>query len=105
MAMAKKHTKAEKLQILKEAEKHGTKVTLEKYGLYPATFYYWKKKFQAMGEAGIDHGMTQERLREIQRLQKENATLKQLLAEKELEGRLKDELLKKKYPPVKKGRS
>jgi len=33
MAMAKKHTKAEKLQILKEAEKHGTKVTLEKYGL------------------------------------------------------------------------
>jgi len=46
-----------------------------------------------MGEAGIDHGMTQERLREIQRLQKENAALKQLLAEKELEGRLKDELL------------
>ena len=52
MAMAKKHTKAEKLQILKEAEKHGTKVILEKYGLYPATFYYWKKKFQAIVEAG-----------------------------------------------------
>ena len=31
------------------------------------------------------------------RLEKENATLKKLLAEKELEGHLKDELLKKKY--------
>ena len=41
--------------------------------------------------------MTPAHLKEIRRLEKENAMLKQLVAEKELEGKLKDELLKKKY--------
>ncbi len=97
MNMKKKYTNAEKIGIVKEGAKHGVKATLEKYGLYPATYYYWKKKYNSMGDAGMDHGMTKERLQEIQRLQKENAMLKQLLAEKELEGRLKQELIKKKY--------
>jgi putative transposase len=41
--------------------------------------------------------MTVEHLKEIKRLEKENSMLKKLLAEKELEGRLKDEMIKKKY--------
>lgn len=41
--------------------------------------------------------MTKERLQEIQRLQKENAMLKQIIADKELEVRLQQELIKKKY--------
>jgi putative transposase len=49
-----------------------------------------------MGEAGLSHGMTQAQLKEIRRLEKENMLLKQIIAEKELEGKLKDELLKKK---------
>jgi len=98
MKMAKKYTKEEKLKILKEAKRQGVKVTLEKYNLYPATYYYWKRKFESMGSDGMDHGMTKERLRMIKQLQKENEMLKQIIAEKELEGKLKDELLKKKYP-------
>lgn len=70
---------------------------MDKHGLYPTTYYSWKKKFETMGEAGFRHGMTPEHLKEIKRLEKENEQLKLLLAEKELEGRLKDELLKKKY--------
>ena len=96
--MAKKYTKEEKHKILKEAKRQGVKVTLEKYDLYPATYYYWKKKFEAMGSEGMDHGMTKERLRRIKQLEKENEALKQIIAEKELESKLKDELLKKKYP-------
>ncbi len=96
--MAKKYTKEEKLKILKEAKRQGVKVTLEKYDLYPATYYYWKKKFEAMGSEGMDHGMTKERLRRIKQLEKEVAMLKEIVAEKELESKLKDELLKKKYP-------
>jgi len=38
----------------------------------------------------------------MKQLEKENAILKQLLAEKELEGKLKTELLKKKYALEKK---
>lgn len=97
MSMKKKYTNAEKISIVKEGAKKGVKATLEKYGLYPATYYYWKKKYDTMGDAGMDHGMTKERLQEIQRLQKENAMLKQIIADKELEVRLQQDLIKKKY--------
>lgn len=38
----KKFTKEEKLAILSEAKEKGVKVTLAKYDLYPATYYYWR---------------------------------------------------------------
>ena len=98
MSMEKRiFTKEEKLKILKEATAHGVTTTLEKFGIYPATYYSWRKKYETMGEAGFQHGMTPPQLKKIRRLEKENKTLKELLAEKELEGRLKDESLKKKY--------
>lgn len=103
--MAKrKFTKEEKLQILREASQQGVTATLDKYGIYPATYYGWKKKYETMGEEGFRHGITPAQLKEIRRLEKENTTLKQLLAEKELEGHMKDELLKKKYAWAKKGK-
>lgn len=95
-------SKSDKISILKEASTNGPKITMEKHGIYPATFYSWKKKFESMGEVGLDHSMTKERLKRIAELEQENDLLKQLLAEKELESRLKDDLLKKKYPKVKK---
>ena len=89
--------KEEKLRIIKEASEQGVNVTLEKYDIYPATYYSWKQKFEQMGEEGFHHGMTPQHLKRIRELEKENHALKQLLAEKELEGKLKSELLKKKY--------
>ncbi len=94
----KKFTKEEKLAILKESETLGSKLTMEKYGLYPNTFYYWRRKYRDAGADGLDHGMTKERLAKIKKLEKENTMLKELLAESQLESKLKDELLKKKYP-------
>ena len=64
-------TKEEKLRILKEVEQEGVKATLEKHGIYPATYYSWKKKFEQMGEAGFQHGMTPVHIKEIKRLEKE----------------------------------
>ena len=98
----KKFTKKEKVSIIQEASKKGVKVTLAKYDLYPGTFYYWKKKYMSMGSDGLDHGLTKERLARIRELEKENEMLKQLLAEEKLEGKLKNELLKKKYPHLRK---
>ena len=98
MSMAtRKYTEAEKLSILKEAELNGVKKTIEKHGVYQATYYYWRKKYRLMGKAGLAHGANKERLKEVKRLQKENEMLKQIIAEKELESKLKDELIKKKY--------
>ena len=95
----------EKLRIVKEAKEHGVTATIEKYGIYAASFYSWKKKLDQMGEEGLQHGMTPEHLKRIRQLEKENALLKQLLAEKELEGKLKSELLKKQYALEKRRRS
>ena len=91
----------QKIKILKEASTKGIRNTLEKYSIYPATFYSWKKKFEQMGEEGFTHVMTKQRLARIKELEQENELLKQLLAEKAIESSLKDELLKKKYPKVK----
>ena len=97
MKTKRKFTKEEKLQVLKEVEQNGVKATLEKHGIYPATYYSWKGKYDQMGEMGFRHGITPEHIKEIKRLEKENGLLKKLLAEKEIEGHLKTEMLKKKY--------
>ena len=77
-------SKQDKLRILKEVKEHGVKITLDKHGLYPATYYSWKRKYKEMGEAGYRHGMTKERLKEMRRLENENLKLKEIVAEKEL---------------------
>lgn len=98
MSMEKRtFTKEKKLEILKEATAHGVTATLEKYGIYPATYYSWRKKYDTMGEAGFRHGMTPAQLKEIKRLEKENKMLKDLVVKKDLEIALQDEALKKKY--------
>ena len=66
---------------------------MEKYVLYPATFYYWKRRLELEGAQGLEHSKHQ--AKELKELQKENETLKLLLAEEHLKGRLKNELLKK----------
>jgi len=96
----KKFSDAEKLLVLKEAKEHGVKVTLSKYDVYPATYYYWKKKFSVYGEEGLSHGNLKSQSQRIKQLEKENAALKELVAEKELASKLKDELLKKKHPSL-----
>ena len=55
-----------------------------------------------MGEEGFTHGMTPAQQKRIRELEKENNLLKQLLAENELESKLKGDLLKKKQALEKK---
>jgi putative transposase len=55
-----------------------------------------------MGEEGFSHGMTPDQLKRIRELEKENKLLKEIVIQKELEGKLKDELLKKKLALEKK---
>jgi putative transposase len=94
----KKFTSAEKLSIIKEVKQRGLKVTLAKYDLFPATYYYWKRKYVVYGEEGLAPRTSRDREAKIRRLEKQNEQLKLLLAEKELESKMKDEIIKKKYP-------
>ena len=65
----KRKAQKENLKILKEASKHGVRENLEKYGVYPATYYAWKQKFKEMGEEGFTHGITKQRLQRIKELE------------------------------------
>lgn len=98
MKERRRYSKEEKLKILHEAAEQGVKATLDKYGIYPATYYDWKRKVESMGESGLDRGMTPAHLKEIRRLEKENERLKRLVADQQLANQMKDELLKKRYP-------
>lgn len=98
----RKFTTEEKLKIIKEASEQGVKLTLEKYSVFPASYYAWKKKMETMGEEGFSHGMTPDQLKRIRELEKENKLLKEIVIQKEIEGKLKDELLKKKLALEKK---
>lgn len=102
MKERKKFSKEEKVRIVQEAAERGVKATLDKYGVYPATYYDWKRKLESMGEQGLDWGMTPAHLKEIRRLEKENERLKRIVADQQLDSLLKDELLKKKYPLARK---
>ena len=75
-------TKEEKLSILKEASEQGVSKTLEKYGVYAASYYSWKEKLSTMGEDGLDYGMSKEHLKRIRELEKENKLLKQIVQKK-----------------------
>lgn len=93
--MKRRHWSAdEKLKILLEAEKEGVTATIRKHGIYTNTFYQWKEKYDTGGKDALasKHYKLDP---QVKRLQKENQQLKQLLAEKELALRIKEELLKK----------
>lgn len=98
----KKFTQEEKLKILKEAKENGVGVTLSKYGVYQATYYYWRKKYKVYGEDGLAHQLHADQQKRLKKLEEENRKLKELLGKKELESELKDEMLKKKYPELRK---
>ena len=98
----KQYTTTEKLQIIEECKAKGVKVTCSKYGIYPGSYYYWKKQLFQNGDSGLGHGNRKRDKSMIKTLKKEVETLKLLLAESELKSRLKDDLLVKKYPELRK---
>lgn len=95
MSKQKRKTTEEKVAILQEAATLGAVETIRKYGISYQTYYTWKAKYASGGAESLQNGngITAS---ELKRLQKENARLKELVAEKELHIKIQNELLKKK---------
>jgi len=89
----KNYTKAEKLKIIQECKANGVTSTCSKYGIYPASYYYWKKQLLVGGIDGLNHGNRKKDATRIKTLEKELETMKLLLAEEQLKSRLKDDLI------------
>jgi len=86
--MKKRFTEEQIIKILKENEAGlGTGELCRKHGISAATFYNWKSKYG---------GMEVSEATKLRSLESENAKLKKLLAEAELDkAMLKDALTKK----------
>ena len=87
--MRKRFTEEQILGVLREAEA-GAKVAdlLRKHGISEATFYNWRAKYG---------GMTVSEAKRLKELELENARLKRLLAEAELDKAALKDLLSRKW--------
>lgn len=92
----KRRSKEEKEKIIFEIQRLGVVAGCRKHNLDPSSYYDWLDKYNAHGIEGLDdrRGKSNEHL--LKQVEKENKLLKEMLAEKELEIKMKDELLKKK---------
>lgn len=85
--MKKRFTEEQIIQVLKEQEANGkTADVCRRHGVSAATFYKWKAKYG---------GMEASDARKLKGLESENAKLKKLLAEAELDKAMMKELLRK----------
>lgn len=92
----KRRTKEEKERMILAIKKIGVTAGCRQYGIDPRQYYNWLEKYNANGIEGLEdrRGKSTEKL--LKKVEKENKLLKELLAERDLEIKLKDELLKKK---------
>ena len=76
------------VKILRDAEKTSVAAASKKHGVSTAPIYAWRKRF---------HGVDAKDAKRIRELERENARLKKLLAEKELGIEIMREINAKKW--------
>lgn len=84
----KRFTEEQIVSIVRESQAQGVAETARKHKVSEQTLYTWRKRFA---------GMDQSHLAELKRLQQENARLKKLVAERDLEIEVMKEIAAKKY--------
>jgi len=81
-------TEEQKVKMLQEAEKTSVAAVAKKHGLSPETVYKWRRNFGGMDVADT---------KRLKKLEQENARLKKLLAERDLEVEVMKEIAGKKW--------
>ena len=76
------------VKILRDAEKTSVPKAAKKFGVSTASIYAWRKRF---------HGVDAKDTKRIRELERENARLKKLLAEKSLDLEVIKEINAKKW--------
>jgi len=85
--MKKRFSEEQIVRILGEAAGHGVPTTARKYGVSEQTVYVWRRRYEGMDVSQVG---------ELKRLQQENARLKKLVAERDLELEVVKEIVAKK---------
>jgi transposase-like protein len=88
-------SKAQKLEALDLMKKVGSAETSRRFGVSTTSLYKWLDQYEKAGDFGLQSKSGKSKTKELLRLERENATLKTLVAEKELCIRIQKEMLKK----------
>lgn len=78
----------QKVKMLREADKTSVAAVAKKHGISAETIYKWRRNFGGMDVADA---------KKLKRLEQENARLKKLLAERDLEVEVMKEVAAKKW--------
>ena len=81
-------TEEQMVKILREADKTPVAEVAKKHGISEQTIYVWRKRFGKLEAADV---------KQLRTLQQENALLKKLVAERDLEIELMKEINAKKW--------
>lgn len=76
------------VEIVRESNAHGVPETAKKHLVSEQTIYIWRRRFGAMDTSQVS---------ELKKAQQENARLKKLLAERDLEIEVMKETISKKW--------
>ena len=91
----KRWSLSEKLEVLSHYQKEGVTRTSREYGVSGTMIYKWQKAFESEGEEGLSGHKKKDKELEYDKLQRENNELKAIVAEKELQIRIQNEIIKK----------
>lgn len=81
-------TEAQMVTILREADKGPVAEVAKKHGISEQTIYTWRKRYGVMDA---------DEVKRLRQMEQENARLKQLLAERDLEIEVMKEIAAKKW--------
>lgn len=81
-------TEEQMVRIVRESDAGGVPATAKKHGISEQTLYVWRKKFGSLDASDV---------RRLKHLEAENAKLKKLLAEAELDKAALKDLLSRKW--------
>jgi len=83
-----RYSEEQMVRILREADQMPVAQVAKKNGVSEATIYLWRKKFGELDVTDVRH---------LKQLEQENARLKKLLAERDLEIEVMKEVSRKKW--------
>ena len=81
-------TEEQMVAIVREADRDDVREVAKRHGVSETTIYAWKKRFD---------GLEADDIRKLKKLEQENARLKKLVAERDLEIEVMKEIAAKKW--------
>jgi putative transposase len=91
-----KRSKEQKERILQDGQRLGVVAACRKHEISTSVYYYWLESYNSHGIDGLEAYAVRNQDAELSKLKKDLALAKEIIAEKELQIKLQEELLKKR---------